>query len=382
MPAAELIAIGTELLLGEIQDTNTRYLARALRDLGVDIYRATIVGDNEERIATAIREAMQRCQIILTTGGLGPTVDDPTRAAVALALDVDTEFRPELWEQIQNRFQRFGRAPSENNRRQAWIPAGSIPIENPVGTAPAFICETVNSCIICVPGVPREMEYLVQNVVLPYLRDRFQLTGTIKARVLHIAGLGESMVDELIGDLEVNPNPTVGLLAHPGQVDVRITAKSTSHEEADRMIAEMESRIRERITEGLYGADQETLENTVIQSLRDHGWNLALLGCGLDGALRTTINGTHFPAENLQDQPGACTPEQLREEVIQFKQKLGVETALGISLDHSLNKHFLSLVIITPQGMEEVSRSYGGEHALSYPWAVNTGLELLRRKLI
>jgi competence/damage-inducible protein CinA-like protein len=228
MPTAELIAIGTELLLGEIQDTNTRYLARALRDLGVNLYRATITGDNTARIAGVIREAMARCQIIITTGGLGPTVDDPTRAAVAQALDVDVEFRPELWEQIQARFERFGRTPSDNNRRQAWIPAGSIPVENPVGTAPAFICESANACIICLPGVPREMEYLTQNVVLPYLRDRFQLSGTIKARVLHVAGVGESTIDDWIGDLETSTNPTVGLLAHPGQVDIRITASAES----------------------------------------------------------------------------------------------------------------------------------------------------------
>src|SRR5512142_195214 len=298
MPAAELIAIGTELLLGEIQDTNTRYLARSLRDLGVDIFRATLIGDNTDRIAQVIREAMQRCQVIITTGGLGPTVDDPTRAAVAQALDVDVEFRPELWEQIQARFQRYGRPPSDNNRRQAWIPAGAIPVANPVGTAPAFICETVNACIISLPGVPREMEYLTQNAVIPYLRERFQLTGTIKARVLHVAGVGESTIDEWVGDLETNPNPTVGLLAHPGQVDIRITAKADSLAEADRMIAEMEARVRERIPEGLFGAYHETLERTGIQSLRDKEYSAALVECGLAGTLRGRMEHLHFPVEH------------------------------------------------------------------------------------
>src|SRR5512135_2170348 len=139
MPAAEIIAIGTELLLGEIQDTNTRYLARLLRDYGVDLYRTTIVGDNVDRIAHAIRESLSRCQIIITTGGLGPTVDDPTRQAVAMAAGTELEFQPQLWDQIQDRFERFGRNPTENNRRQAYIPRGAIAMENPVGTAPAFI---------------------------------------------------------------------------------------------------------------------------------------------------------------------------------------------------------------------------------------------------
>ncbi len=382
MPAAELIAIGTELLLGEIQDTNTRYLARNLRDLGVDIFRATLIGDNTERIAQVIREAMQRCQIIITTGGLGPTVDDPTRAAVALALDVDVEFRPELWEQIQARFQRYGRAPSENNRRQAWIPAGAIPVENPVGTAPAFIYETVNACIISLPGVPREMEYLTQNVVIPYLRERFQLTGTIKARVLHVAGVGESLVDELIGDLETNSNPTVGLLAHAGQVDVRITAKADSMAEADRLIAEMEALVRERIREGLFGVDQETLEETLLVALRDKDWSTALVECGLGGALRGRMERVRFPDSNVLIVPDPCAPDALRQTLTRFQQECGCGAGLGISLEHTSVNHILHIVVATPDGISEQTRFYGGERSLGAPWAINTGLEMLRRQVM
>lgn len=382
MPAAELIAIGTELLLGEIQDTNTRYLARSLRDLGVNIYRATVVGDNTERIAQVIREAMQRCQIIITTGGLGPTVDDPTRAAVALALEVKTEYRPELWEQIQARFKRFGRPPSENNRRQAWIPAGAIPVENPVGTAPSFICETVNTCIISLPGVPREMEYLTQAVVIPYLRERFQLTGTIKARVLHVAGVGESTVDDLIGDLETESNPSVGLLAHPGQVDIRITAMAENIAQANLMIAEMEKIVRERITEGLYGADQETLEETVLLMLHDQGWNAALVECGLNGTLREKMARVNFPEENIFVMDKSLSPEELRQEVVLACEACGSEAGLGISLKPEADKSVLNVYIISPRGDEEIVRSHGGEQALSYPWSINTGLELFRRHFL
>jgi len=382
MPAAELIAIGTELLLGEIQDTNTRYLARTLRDLGIDIYRATIVGDNTERIAQAVREAMERCQIIITTGGLGPTIDDPTRAAVAMALDVSTEFRPELWEQIQARFAQYGRTPSENNRRQAWIPEGSIPVKNPVGTAPAFIYETINACIISLPGVPREMEHLIEHAIIPYLRERFQLTGTIKARVLHVAGVGESQIDEWIGDLETNPNPTVGLLAHPGQVDVRITAKADSMEAADHMIAEMEARVRERIQEGLYGLDQDTLEDAVMRVLRDRGFNAVMVECGLGGALLHKVERVRFPGKNVKVLADACTLDELRSEVSSMRDALDVEVGLGISLAHTAENHVISLVVITPQDVYETVRSYGGERALSTPWAVNTGLEMMRRNLI
>lgn len=382
MLTAEIIAIGTELLLGEIQDTNTRYLARSLRDLGVNIFRATLVGDNAERIAQVIRETMGRAQIIITTGGLGPTVDDPTRAAVALALGVETEFRPELWEQIQHRFQNYGRPASPNNRRQAWIPAGAIPIRNPVGTAPAFICETVNSCIISLPGVPREMEHLTQTVVIPYLRDRFQLTGTIKARVLHVAGVGESTIDEWIEDLETSSNPTVGLLAHPGQVDIRITAKAGTLAEADQLIAQMEIQVRERIQEGLYGVDHETLEAVILQLLRDRDLSAVLVGCGLNGALRERMERIHFPVSSILELDQTCNVEDMPAKIIEFQKERHAQIALGINLLTTPEKHLLDMTIITPEGPSRCSRSYGGERLLSNLWAVNTGLEMLRRKLV
>jgi competence/damage-inducible protein CinA-like protein len=382
MPAAEVVAIGTELLLGEIQDTNTRYLARTLRDLGVDFYRATIIGDNTERIAQVIQEALRRCQIVITTGGLGPTVDDPTRAAVAMALDLDLEFRPDLWEQIKARFQRYGREPSDNNRRQAWIPEGAIALENPVGTAPAFACETINACVISLPGVPREMEYLVQNKVIPYLRERFQLSGTIIARVLHVAGVGESTIDEWIGDLETSSNPTVGLLAHPGQVDVRITAKADTVDAAMQMIAEMETQVRARIPEGLYGADQETLEESVILALQDRGWNAVLLESGMSGVLRSALEKARFPEERIIVVDEGLSIEEIKERLARVREDCSADVAYGACLKTGEEKHILHVVIQTPDGETVITRMYGGAAPLLPLWSLNTGLELLRRSLV
>jgi len=142
MPAgAEILAIGTEILLGEIVDTNTQAIARALRDIGLDLFRTATVGDNAERIALAVQDALQRAQVVITTGGLGPTVDDATREGIARAMGVELEFRPELWEWILERFDRYGVKPTENNRRQAMLPAGAAAIQNPMGTAPAFRVE-------------------------------------------------------------------------------------------------------------------------------------------------------------------------------------------------------------------------------------------------
>ncbi|MDH5606280.1 MAG: molybdopterin-binding protein, partial [Anaerolineae bacterium] len=252
MAKAEILTIGTEILLGEIVDTNSRHIARALRDAGIDLFWTSTVGDNPERIAEAIRAGLDRSEIIITTGGLGPTVDDPTREAVAMAFGVKTVFKEELWQQVIDRFTRFGRTPTENNKRQAYIPEGASAIENPVGTAPAFMMETDTQVVISLPGVPREMENLLKHMVLPYLRERYKLSGLIKARVLRTAGVGESVIDEKISDLEEGYNPTVGLAAHAGSVDVRITAKAQSEEEADQLIGPVEAELRKRLGDWIY----------------------------------------------------------------------------------------------------------------------------------
>ena len=183
---AEIITIGTELLLGEIVDTNATYIARQLRDIGVSIFYVTTVGDNLERIAEAIRTSLERADVVITTGGLGPTVDDMTRQAVADATDRELEFRPELFEDIQERFKQFGVRMSENNRVQAFIPKGSIPVHNRLGTAPCYIVEDERGTVISLPGVPREMKGLMERSVLPYLRERMGGKGIILS-LIHIS---------------------------------------------------------------------------------------------------------------------------------------------------------------------------------------------------
>jgi len=379
MPSAEIISIGTELLLGEIIDTNAPYLARLLRDIGVDLYRKTTIGDNTKRIAQIIQESLQRCDIIITTGGLGPTVDDPTREAVALAIGVPTEYRPELWEQIQARFQRYGRQPTENNRRQAFIPQGAVPVENQVGTAPAFIVDREEKIIISLPGVPREMEYLMQNHFLPYLRQRFDLHGIIKARVIHTAGIGESQIDEMIGDLETLSNPTIGLLAHSGQVDVRITAKANSENEADQMIQELEKIVQERLGDMIYGADQDTLESKAFEALQNKGWNLVVLEAGLNGDLikRLASNPLLFlGGKVLTNTPG---PDELNELAISYRQSSHAQVALGISLIPGAEKQDIYLSLISPDETQQFHRPYGGAPGNASRWAVNHALNLLRK---
>jgi len=373
MPAAEIIAIGTELLLGEIQDTNTRHLARALRDAGIDLYRTMVVGDNANRIARTIQEALSRAQIVITTGGLGPTVDDPTRQAVALAAGVEQVYVPELWEQITARFQRYGRTATENNRRQAYIPAGAIPIENPVGTAPAFFMEIGSGVVISLPGVPREMEYLYENAVLPFLRQRFQLRGVIKARVLHTAGLGESQVDALIGDLEEASNPTVGLLIHAGQVDIRITTKADTQDEADRLIALAEAELRARLGIDIYGVDNQTLDEVTRAALAERGIVPCVVESGLQGELSRRLNL-------------ACT--QVHEKIDAYQLQAEVQTypphtmLVAAALVNLADRQALTIFVRLPSGEFQTSRTYGGPPALAPTWAVNNTLDFLRRQLL
>lgn len=381
MPKAEIIAIGTELLLGEIQDTNTRYLARQLRDAGVDLYRSMIVGDNEERIAQAIREGLTRSQIIITTGGLGPTIDDPTRQAVARAMDTTLEFQPHLWEQIQNRFQRYGRQATENNKRQAYIPQGALAVENPVGTAPSFIFETPSQAVISLPGVPREMEYLMENSIMPYLKARFDLHGTIKARVLHASGVGESQVDEWIGDLETLTNPTVGLLAHPGQIDIRITAKAESIDEADQMIEKIAAIVSERLGHHLYGVDEDTLEKVIQARLDARQWSLVVIECGLSGETSSRLQkaGSHLLQADIR--PLTACQALDKEELITRRTQLGADVLLALSFIPGAEKQILKLVLITPEKFAEAERTYGGPPAHGPLWSANTALDFLRKRI-
>jgi nicotinamide-nucleotide amidase len=381
MPTAEIITIGTELLLGEIQDTNTRFLARALRDCGVDIYRTMTVGDNINRIAQAIQEALSRTNIIITTGGLGPTVDDPTRQAVAQAFDVPLEFLPHLWDQILARFQRYGRTPGENNKRQAFIPQGAIPIENPVGTAPAFIYEKGDCVVISLPGVPREMEYLSQHVVLPYLKKHFELRGIIKASVLHTASIGESLVDELVGDLEITSNPTVGLLAHPGQVDIRVTAKAATIEEADQMIAGVSDLIRQRLGEHIFGVDEQKLEDVTLQKVNDHGWTMAVIEAGLGGELVHRLSKSAPSTINGEIISTPLNSAELMNHTADLANRYQADILLGASLVSVDEKQVLETHLITPSEKWEFTHSYGGPPQHGPQWAANLTIDLLRRHI-
>lgn len=289
-PNAEIVAIGTEILLGEITDTNSVYLARQLRDIGVNVFFMTTVGDNLGRIAGAISDALDRAEIVITTGGLGPTVDDMTRQAVADVFDRPLEFHTSLYQSIEERFRGFGVEMTANNRQQAYLPQCADLIENPVGTAPAFLVESERGVVISLPGVPREMKYLMTESVVPSLLQRYDL-GVILARTLRTAGIGESSLDDKIGKEILNErNPSVGLAAHHGAVDVRITAKAESRSRAVELLDAMQARLEQQIGDDIFGVDEATLEDVVWKHLRESNSTIYVTEAGLPGVISDAWN--------------------------------------------------------------------------------------------
>jgi nicotinamide-nucleotide amidase len=289
---AEIVAVGTELLLGQIVDTNSAYIAQQLTTVGLDLHFKSTVGDNLERIKSTLRTALNRADFVITTGGIGPTLDDLTREAAAEVLGRPLVFQPHLFEQIRDFFTRLGRTVSENNRKQAYIPEGAIAIENPVGTAPGFIAEQDGKAIVAVPGVPHEMRHFLEHSVLPYLRRKLGIEEVIVSRVLKLFGIGESMVDERIKDLiEQGSNPTIGLLAHTqiGEIHIRLTAKAGQREAARALNAALEEKIRERLEEFIFGTDEETYEGVLGGLLEKSGLKLGVAETGFGSSIGQTL---------------------------------------------------------------------------------------------
>lgn len=246
---AEIISIGTELLLGQIVDTNATYMAAALAEKGIPLYWKTTVGDNANRIEEALRRGLERSDALLCCGGLGPTVDDITRDCVARVLNKPLEFHKELYEEIEERFRAYRRGPiPENNKRQACLPQGARAIHNSCGSAPGLIAEENGKLILCMPGVPREFIAMLDNTVIPYLCEYFDIHQTIVHQTLIVRTLGESRVDTLIADLMENAsNPTIGLLASKGRVQIRMTACAPDKAAAFALIKPLEETIRHRL---------------------------------------------------------------------------------------------------------------------------------------
>jgi len=380
---SEIIAIGAEILLGEIVDTNSALISKKLQSIGMPLHYTSTVGDDLGRITSVIRLALSRSEVVITTGGLGPTVDDMTREAIARATGRPLIFDESLLKQIEERFRRWGRAMTENNKQQAYRPKDSIAIENPVGTAPSFIVDLGGAVVVSLPGVPREMEYLMDKAVLPFLRRRFNLTGVIKSRELKTSGVGESMVDDKIGDLEKLSNPTVGLNAKSGTIVVRITANAPSEAEADRMIAEVERTARERLGDWVFGADADTLESVCLAGLAARGETVAVIESGTGGRL----GGKLVEADNGTGTFRGAQVKAITEtdDVLLLAQSAaraaGATWGMACAVQSSGVEIRIRVGVWSERTSHQWERGFGGHAGLAPEWSSNMALDSLRRQM-
>lgn len=387
---AELVMIGTELLLGEIVDTNAAKMALALRDIGVDIYYKTTVGDNEQRITDVLNIALDRSDVVITSGGLGPTVDDITRQCVAAATGRALVYSNDLERQIASRFRSFGREMADNNKRQAYLPEGATPIENPVGTAPCFLSEDAGGrgFVIVLPGVPRELTHMLEHAVVPILTDRMGGAKVMRVRVLRTCAVGESSVDRLIGDLMTESNPTVGLAAHIGQTDVRITAKADNEAEADRLIAPMEEELRNRLGVAVYAVGKETVVETVGGMLRDRGLQLSIVDSVTGGQIARDFEESGFSElvdgdvhDDLESLKSRVDGE-LEGEALALALAVG-GASLNLALIGPMEDRSTYIAVLGPDGIElsRRSRNYQDSDHIRR-WLVTQALDWVRRSLL
>ncbi|MFN6340429.1 MAG: competence/damage-inducible protein A [Cyanobacteriota bacterium] len=288
--SAEILCVGTELLLGDILNGNARWLAQELASLGVPHHRQVVVGDNRDRLIAAVREAAGRCRLLITTGGLGPTDDDLTTEAIAAAFDAPLVEHPEVWNDIQAKLGARGRPVAASNRRQALLPEGAAVLPNPTGTAPGMIWSPVPGfTILTFPGVPAEMNVMWRTTAVPWLRGGGMAEGVYLSRRLHVWGIGESLLAEQVADLLALSNPTMAPYAGGGQVTLRVTARAADPVAARALLEPVEREVRDRIGVACYGADEDSLASVVLALLAERGQTLAVAesctGGGVGAAL-------------------------------------------------------------------------------------------------
>lgn len=293
MPDAEIIAVGSELLTPDKTDTNSLFLTEQLNLLGIEVVRKSIVGDDRERLAMAVRET--RAEVLVLCGGLGPTEDDVTREAVAEALERDLIFSQEICDTIEARFRRFRRVMAERNRRQAYLVSGAEAIPNPRGTAPGQWIENGERVILLLPGPPGEIKPLFAEVCVPRLREKYP-SVTIRTRFWRVAGMGESALDELIAPVYTRyTNPTTTILAGGGDVQIHLRARCATSDEAERLLDEVTAHLEPLLGDRLYSRTGDPIEVVAGHMLRDRGETVSVAeSCtgGMLGARITAVPGS------------------------------------------------------------------------------------------
>ena len=411
---AEILCVGSELLLGQIIDTNAAYIAKQMARGGIDVLRKQVVGDNLDRIADCIRGALNRADAVVITGGLGPTTDDLTREAIANALNVPLEHHQILEDELRAFFAKRNYTPSSTIMRQAYLPRGTEAIPNPVGTAPGVHAQTAEGKLIfAVPGVPREMIAMIDQTVIPTLMERLEgERSLIVSRTLRSFGVGESTLAEPIEDiLTTAENPTVAPLIYQNtEVHLRLTAKARDEDSAKVLLDGMETQIRAReIGEFIFGTDDQTLPSILVSLLKERGQTVAVAESMTGGQIQsflTDIPGASeilrggvvaytvdvktkvvgVPAETIE-QHGVVSEEVARAMAEGVRQLTGADWAISTTGEAGPNPTSQSKLgtvcigLCGPDGSEAHTREYFGDRELVKKRAALASIDLLRRKL-
>ncbi len=342
---AEIIAVGTELLLGDIVNTNAQYLSKELAKLGIGVFYQTVVGDNPERILTAFKNAFERADMIITTGGLGPTEDDLTKEMAAKYFNKEMILDEESLELITNFFKKQQFKMTDNNKKQAYIPEGSKILKNEKGTAPGCLIEEDNKIIIMLPGPPNETIPMFENHVKPYLQSKTD--GVFYSKTLRVCGVGESMAEDMIKDIiEKQTNPSIAPYAKTFEVHLRITASAKNIDEAKKLVEPVAKEIYGRLGDNVYGEDETSLESCVVELLIKNNISIACAESCTGGMLTA----------KLVDYPGAS--KVLKESAITYSNEAKI-SRLGVK-EETLKKYGAvskEIAIEMAKGIAETSNS-------------------------
>ena len=354
---AEIICIGTELLLGHIVNSNASFIAKKLAELGIDHYFQTSVGDNPKRLEDIINAALDRSDITITTGGLGPTIDDITTQIIAKAFSKKLFLEKSILKDINEYFKRQNKNCPKDSLRQALIPESAKCLKNPFGTAPGIIMEDGPKILIALPGPPREMQPMVENLVVPYLKDRVRAQGSrdiIKSKSIKLIGLAEAKVNEKVKDLlNLGGAVTVGIYARLGEVELKVMAKAKDEKSADKEINKIEKIIRGRLKAYIYGIDKETLEGCVGNLLFKKKKTIAIAESCTGGLVSNLLTNTPGSSKyfkegiiaysneskvkeldiplDIMKKYGAVSPQVAAKMAMVIRKKANVDIGIGIT---------------------------------------------------
>lgn len=404
---AEILSCGTELLLGHITDTNATYLAQSLSALGIDLYFVSQVGDNQGRIVDTLRRAWERSDLIIMTGGLGPTEDDLARESISALLGETMQVDPTLEAELRRVFATRRSDMPERNVKQATLIPSAKALPNPRGTAPGWWVEKDKRIIVAMPGVPREMYRMWEQEAIPRLKP--YTGGLIFTRILRVSGLGESSVEERLDSFLHSNNPTLATYAKSDAIDVRITAKADTSEEAERLVAEMEVQVRQVLGHYVFGTDKDTLQSVVGDLLLSRNQSLAVMESLTGGLLSSTItdvskSSQHFIGgvaaysaklkeqmgvpQQIIEQYGTISEETARAMAHAIRERLGADYGLGVTgvagPDQQEGKPAgtIHIAVEGPQGVvTAMGPGWRGNREDNKRYAVLAALNLLRLHL-